>query len=47
MVFRGGRLHYPEDRLLYGLAVVLAIALTIGWLIGFGALLATLTHRLL
>jgi hypothetical protein len=47
MMLRGGQLHYPEDRLLYGLAVVLAIALTIGWLIGFGALLATLTHRLL
>jgi hypothetical protein len=40
-MLRGERLHYPEDCLLYGLAVVLAIALTIGWLIARLSLLAT------
>jgi hypothetical protein len=40
MILRGR--HYSEDRLLYGLAVVLAIALATGWLAG---LLVALARR--
>jgi uncharacterized protein involved in exopolysaccharide biosynthesis len=43
MLPRGERPHYPEDRLLYGLVVVLAIALATGLLAG---LLVALARRL-
>jgi hypothetical protein len=40
MMLRGERLHYLENRLLYWLAVVLAIALAIGGLAGLVTALA-------